>query len=115
MARGIIDRSRCPVVKGHGSRWATNDEGSNRVVKRPRNELVSAATRGTLRLTYGQFGDLAGIPPVFFECNRTEAASDSGKCERSRQGQDMTKKTESVEKDKSASVTAFLPAEIPAR
>ncbi|MBP1885092.1 hypothetical protein J2Z50_003382 [Ensifer mexicanus] len=42
------------------------------IAKRLRNELASAATRGTLRLTYGQFGDLVGIPPVFFECNRTE-------------------------------------------
>ncbi len=34
--------------------------------KRLRDELIGAATRGTLRLTYGQFGDLVGLKPAFY-------------------------------------------------
>ncbi|MEK1928198.1 MAG: hypothetical protein AAAC47_00115 [Pararhizobium sp.] len=34
--------------------------------KRLRDELVDAAGRGTLRLTYGQFGELVGLKPAFY-------------------------------------------------
>ncbi|WP_139793269.1 hypothetical protein [Ensifer aridi] len=36
------------------------------VAKRLRDELVSAAERRTLRLTYTQFGEIVGTPPVFY-------------------------------------------------
>ncbi|CAN7609185.1 hypothetical protein LJR255_004515 [Pararhizobium sp. LjRoot255] len=34
--------------------------------RRLRDELIGAAIRGTLRLTYGQFGDLVGLKPAFY-------------------------------------------------
>ncbi|WP_341487294.1 hypothetical protein [Pararhizobium sp. A13] len=36
------------------------------VAKRLRDELIGAATRRTLRLTYGEFGDLVDVSPALY-------------------------------------------------